>query len=465
MPADEHGYRSRSLWLDTLGDGDDLLPRPSLPRDLTADVAIVGAGYTGLWTALSLLQREPTIRVVVIDKEIAGFGASGRNGGWCSALLPMSLDALARHHGHDAAVAMRRAMEDTVAEVGRTSSAEGIDCHFERGGTIVGATNAAQLDRLRSDVRAAHRFGATDDDVRVLTADEAADHLRSPGWLGASITPHCAALHPARLARGLARAVERRGAAVYERTAATVIEPGIVRTDHGTIRAEVVVRATEGFTPALAGMSRVIIPIYSLMVATEPLPASTWATIGLEQRQTFADARRLIIYGQRTAEGRLAFGGRGAPYHFGSKTDPSFDRNEAVFADLRSTLTNMFPAVAGARFTHAWGGPLGAARDWACSVGLDRSTGMAWAGGYVGDGVATTNLAGRTLADLILGRSTDLTRLPWVGHRSRRWEPEPLRWLAINGLLRIPAGLDRAEARTGRTPRIRGWLLDSALGH
>jgi glycine/D-amino acid oxidase-like deaminating enzyme len=204
--------------------------------------------------------------------------------------------------------------------------------------------------------------------------------------------------------------------------------------------------------------------VYSLMIATEPLPEPVWEQIGLAQRPTFGDYRHLIIYGQRTADGRLAFGGRGAPYHLGSVIRPEYDRVPAVFGKLRQTLTELFPAVAGAKITHSWGGPLGIPRDWCASVGLDPASGIGWAGGYVGDGVATTNLAGRTLADLVLGRDSALTRLPWAGHRSRRWEPEPLRWLGMNAGLQAMSWADRQEARTGRQSAV-ARAAGRFLGH
>jgi glycine/D-amino acid oxidase-like deaminating enzyme len=237
---------------------------------------------------------------------------------------------------------------------------------------------------------------------------------------------------------------------VHERTRVTGIEPGLARTTHGTVRAGTVVRATEGYTAGLPGQRRALVPVYSLVIATEPLPASAWEEIGLARRETFSDHRHLIIYGQRTADDRLVFGGRGAPYHLGSRIRPEFDRDEHVFARLYATLVDLFPVVAGTRVTHAWGGALGIPRDWCASVGLDRSTGLAWAGGYVGDGVSTTNLAGRTLRDLVLGRDTELTRLPWVGHRSPAWEPEPLRWLGINAGLRAATLADAEESLTRR---------------
>jgi glycine/D-amino acid oxidase-like deaminating enzyme len=224
------------------------------------------------------------------------------------------------------------------------------------------------------------------------------------------------------------------------------------------VRAAHVVRATEGYSPALPGLHRAIAPVFSLMIATEPLGAEVWDQIGLARRETFSDFRNVIIYGQRTADDRLAFGGRGAPYHFGSRVRPRFDRDPAVFAKLERVLGELFPAIAGVGVTHRWGGPLGIPRDWCASVGLDRSTGLAWGGGYVGDGVGTSNLAGRTLADLILRRDTELVRLPWVDHRSRAWEPEPLRWLGVNAALRLALLADRIEARTGRPSRAAAIL-------
>jgi glycine/D-amino acid oxidase-like deaminating enzyme len=455
-------YRRLSLWHDTVDD--DLTPRPALGGDLDVDVAVVGAGYTGLWTAYYLAAADPTLRIAVLEAEVAGFGASGRNGGWCSALFPAPVGWLAKRYGRERAVAQHRAMQGAVDEVGRVAAAEGIDCHFAKGGTVVAARSSVQLDRARAEVAEARHWGFDEDDLALLGADEARTRLAAGDVLGATYTPHCAAIHPARLARGLARAVERRGVTVYEQTPVTAIEPHLAVTPHGRVRADVVVRATEGFTPRLPGMRRDLAPVYSLMVATEPLPDDVWERIGLAGRETFSDFRHLIIYGQRTADGRLAFGGRGAPYHFGSRIRPRQDRDPDVFAALHRTLVDLLPAVQDAAFTHAWGGPLGIARDWCASVGLDQGSGLAWAGGYVGDGVSTTNLAGRTLADLVLRRDSDLVHLPWVGHRSRRWEPEPLRWLGVSASLKVMTGADAEEARTGR-PSRRAALMTRLLGH
>jgi glycine/D-amino acid oxidase-like deaminating enzyme len=251
---------------------------------------------------------------------------------------------------------------------------------------------------------------------------------------------------------------------IVEGTRARALTPGRVDTDHGTVRADVVLRCTEGYTPTLEGEQRTLAPLYSLMIATEPLSDEVWERIGLRNRETFTDGRHLIIYGQRTADGRFAFGGRGAPYHFGSAIKPQFDRDNDVFAELESVLRRLVPQIGTARITHRWGGALGVPRDWQASVGLDRATGLGWAGGYVGDGVSTTNLAGRTLCDLVLRRDTELTRLPWVDHRSRRWEPEPFRWAGINLGRRIAAGADRSEARTNTEDRWRTTAMGLLTG-
>jgi glycine/D-amino acid oxidase-like deaminating enzyme len=456
-------YQELSYWLSSVAE--PLTPRPALPGDTDADVVIVGAGYTGLWTAYYLAVADPALRVVVLEQEVAGYGASGRNGGWCSALFPTSLPALARRHGRGRALAMQRAMHETVREVGRVVAAEGIDCDWRDGGTVVLARTEVQLARARAAVAEAREYGLADGDLVLLDAAEAAARCSAEGVRGGTYTPHCAAVHPAKLVRGLARAVERRGVRVFERTPVTALRPGTAVTPAGVVRAPVVVRATEGFTPALPGQRRAVAPVYSLMVATEPLPESTWARIGLAERETFSDYRHVIIYGQRTADGRLAFGGRGAPYHFGSRVRPGYDREPRVFAALRRVLGELFPVLGPeVPVSHAWGGPLGVTRDWAASVGLDSGTGLAWAGGYVGDGVGTSNLAGRTLADLIRGADSDLTALPWVNHRSPRWEPEPLRWLAVNAGLKVMFSADAAENRTGR-PSRRAATFSRLLGH
>ena len=430
----------RSLWAD----GIDWTRRPALDGDTSVDLAIVGGGLTGLWTAWALAMAEPSMRILVIEAQTCGFGASGRNGGWCSALFPSEPPEMVEP--------MRRTLDAVLAD----TAMEGIDCDAAKGGTLTLVTSPAHLDRVQALARHPH--------YEWLDAAETRRRLRASGTLGAAFTPDCAAVHPAKLVRGVATAAEQRGVRIVEGTRATRLDPGAVTTDHGRVRADVVLRCTEGYTPGLEGHRRDIVPLYSLMIATEPLRADTWEEIGLAERETFTDGRHMIIYGQRTADGRFAFGGRGAPYHFASRVKPAFDDDTAVWRSLEQELRRLFPQIGDARVTHRWGGPLGVARDWEASVGFDPGSGLGWAGGYVGDGVATTNLAGRTLRDLVLGEDTELTRLPWVGHRSRRWEPEPLRYLGINLGRAIAGWADAREERTERPAKLLGSVMDVLTG-
>jgi glycine/D-amino acid oxidase-like deaminating enzyme len=447
-PPSGERYRRLSLWWDGLTG--DLTVRPGLPGDIETDVAIVGGGLTGLWAAYYLSHADPGLRIVVLERDVVGFGASGRNGGWCSALFSVSEAALDHASGPGNGRRQYLAMQETVREVGRVVAAEGIDCGFVHGGTVVLARTPAQLQRTHEEIAEARERGVGEVDLAFLSPAEARARVGASDVLGGTYTPHCAVVDPARLVRGLANVVERRGVTLYEQTEVHAIAPGLVTAAQGSVRAGTVVRATEGYTRTLSGHGRDLVPVYSLMIATEPLPEDFWAEVGLVGRETFADHRHLVIYGQRTEDGRMAFGGRGAPYHFGSTIRPEYDRDAGVHDALKRTLVELFPALADAAITHAWGGPLGIARDWFSSVGIDAATRMAWAGGYVGDGLSTTNLAGRTLRDLILSDSTDLTSLPWVNHRSKKWEPEPLRFVGINAGLRLAGTADRAEDRKGR---------------
>lgn len=443
-----------SFWQDSLGAAPR---RAALDGDTQADVAIVGAGLTGLWTAWYLLDRDPALRIVLLEKEHAGFGASGRNGGWCSALFPRSTASLEREHGREPALAMRRAMIDTIGEVGRVTDAIGLEVDFVRAGTLAYARSAVQERGARAEIAEAARYGVDDvtwrDDARGAT-----------GARGAAFDANCASLHPAKLVRGLAAAIESRGARILEGTEMTALAPGRVTTPRGTVTADRVVVATEGYTATFPATRRRILPLYSLMIATEPLPAAFWDEMGIAPGQTFTDYRHLLIYGQRTADDRFAFGGRGARYHWGSTIRSEYDRVPRVFEHLRRTLVELFPAAAGATITHRWGGPLGVPRDWHAAVTYDPVTRIGRAGGYVGDGLSTTNLAGRTLADLLTGAETELVRLPWVGHHSPDWEPEPLRFVGANAGMLAMAAADTEERITRRASLV-AKAMGPLVGH
>ncbi|MEA2551025.1 MAG: hypothetical protein QOE25_794 [Actinomycetota bacterium] len=451
-------YRDISLWLDGAG---DLTPRAALPGDTDADVAIVGAGLTGLWAAYYLAEAEPALRIVVLEREIAGFGASGRNGGWCSAYFPVSRETLARRHGNAMAATIQRTMFDTVDEVGRVCAAESIEAGYVKAGALAVATSALQAARQRAGIDGAHELGFTDNDVRWMDAEEAREVVAIDRCVGAEWTPHNATVDPAKLTRGLARVVEARGVRIHEGTTVSQIKPGEVRTDKGAVRCEISIRALEAYTGSVQRHERLVSPVHIFMIATEPLPPSFWASVGWGNRECVNDARRLFIYAQRTVDDRIAIGGAGAAFHYGSATPDG--GGAAIHDEIRRQMIALWPGTSSARITHRWGGYMGVPRDWYPSVGIRRETGLAWAGGYVGDGVPASNLAGRTLRDLILRRDSDLTRLPWVDHRWRRWEPEPLHWAETALVRRSFTWLDRTEDRTGRPSRA-APLLERLLG-
>lgn len=444
-------YRSRSLWLDGLAE--QVVPRDPLPGDRSCDVAVVGGGFTGLWAAYFLRRVAPQLEVVVLEKELVGFGASGRNGGWASAGMAGSASVYARRSGAAAVRAAEAATNAAVDGIGRVVAEESIDCGYAKGGTVVAATSPPQRDRLRAWYDTQARRGLLDDGQRLLGPQEASAVLPVPGLLAGFFTPHCARVDPARLARGLAVAAERHGAVIHERTAALALEPGRVLTDRGTVRARTVLRATESYTARLPGQSLTYLPLTSLMIATEPLPAAVWEELRWPHGLTMRDRRHLFCYAQRTPDDRIAIGGRGAPYPLRRPFDEANETNAVVRERLVRTLHEHFPATRGFAVTHHWGGTLAVPRDWSMAVTYDPATGLGAAGGYAGHGVVAAHLAGRTLADLVAGRDTELTRLPWVGHRSRRWEPEPLRWTASRMVVQLTGGADRYEDRTGRRAR------------
>ena len=438
-----------SLWRDTAGHPVELEHRP-LPNH--ADVVIIGAGYTGLWTALHLLRQSPNSNVVVLERTRVGFGASGRNGGWASALFPTALSKIAREAGRDRAIAMQQAMYRAVDDLGSWAAEESIDCDFAQGGTILFSRNAGQVANLRDEVAEHRAWGATDVDWELLDAPTARARINARGIEAGAFTPHCAAIHPLKLVHGLARAVTRRGGIIIEGVTALSYTRGVVSTNHGVITADAIVRATEGFTARFEQHRRAMMPLYSQMLATEPLSEAQWSEIGLHHRETFSENRHVVIYGQRTADGRFAFGGRGSRYQWGSRVHHSMDVNPTTHAYLVRTLTDFFPLLRDVQITHRWGGALGVPRDYFPSVRF--ADGIGSAGGYVGDGVASSALAGATMADLILGTQSERTALPWVNRTSRQWEPEPLRWIAANAMVTGLQLADREEARTGKPSRL-----------
>jgi len=457
---DKARYRQRSLWLD--GALAEFTPRPQLTGNVDVDVAIVGAGYTGLWTAYALTVRDPGIRVAIVEAETVGYGASGRNGGFVSAGIAGEARVYERSGGREGIIRAERAMIDGIDWIGEVVTGETIECGWIKGGAYRVATNAPQLARAKAGLEGKRARGYTADDAWFVTAAEIEAEVRVAGALGGTYTPHCARADPARLARGLAEACERRGVVIYERSPALSFGSGRVTCGGGSLHAGVVVRATEAFTTRLTGESRSYLPIASHMLATEPLSAEAWNEIGWAGCAPVADQRYQFVYAQRTPDGRIALGGRGLTYRRGGAIRERDELQPTIHAQLERALRRLFPASSGAAISHRWGCFFAAPRDWSMGVEFDRASGLARAGGYSGHGVVASSLAGRTLADLITGTESELTGLPWVGHASRRWEPEPLRFVATRAIAAVAASADAAEDRTGRPARriglVRRWL-------
>ncbi|MGH3186679.1 MAG: NAD(P)/FAD-dependent oxidoreductase [Streptosporangiaceae bacterium] len=424
--------------------------RPSLPGSAEADVCIVGAGYTGLWTAYYLNRADPGLRIIVLEANFAGYGASGRNGGWVTAGLPGSRERYAMHpRGREGVRALERHLRETVDEVARVCRDEGIEAGLVKGGTLTVATTPAQEARLRRTLAAQRAWGDDELVVRYLDKTELAARLRVARARGALLRPDCARIQPADLVAGVADAVTRSGVRLYEGTPVTSIAPGLARTPAGDVRAPFVLRCTEGFTADLPGQHRALLPMNSSMIVTGPLSESAWKAIGWDGFETLGDEAHAYMYAQRTPDGRIALGGRGVPYRYGSGLDHRGAVPDSTIAQLGRVLRRMFPVAAEAGLEHAWCGVLGVPRDWCATVRMDPRTGLGWAGGYTGHGVAAANLAGRTLADLVRGAPSPLTMLPWVGHRSPAWEPEPARWIGVRGLYTLYRTADRLESASG----------------
>ncbi|MGW2153767.1 NAD(P)/FAD-dependent oxidoreductase [Nonomuraea sp. NPDC001699] len=461
--TDDFANGGVSFWYRQIG-----LParRPSLPGSREYDVAIVGGGYTGLWTAYYLKKAQPDLRIAILEKEFAGFGASGRNGGWLSAEFAGSRERHAEARGRQAMIDLQHAMFRAVDEVIDVTRAEGIDADVHKGGLVHVATNPAQRRRLREEVADLRSWGYGEDDMRLMDRDEQRERLQVAGTLEAAYSPHCARVQPAKLAVGLATAVAALGVDVFEGTTVTEIRPRVgggkatAHTPLGIVSADYVIRATEGFTASLAGQHRQWLPMNSSMIVTEPLPAEVWKHIGWAGHELLGDQAHAYVYAQRTADDRIAIGGRGVPYRFGSRTDRRGATQARTVALLWRMLVKLFPAAADARVQHSWCGVLGVPRDWCSTVHLDHASGLGWAGGYVGSGVTTTNLAGRTLRDLVLRRDTELTALPWVGRQVRQWEPEPLRWAGVQLIYTLFRAADRHENDRGT-----GTSLYARLGN
>ena len=454
--------RTISLWMDQLDE--PLCARPALRQDLDVDVCIIGAGYTGLWTAYYLKRQAPQLNIAVIEANIAGFGASGRNGGWLMGNLlgeDRLLATLSPQQRRES-IDLLHGIPDEVHQV---LLREGIACDYRKGGVLYCAARYPEQERsLRAWLDDLYRLGMTEDDYRWLRPEQLETQLKISTPYGAIFNPHVATVQPAKLVRGLARTVEAMGVPIYENTPAIDWQAGEVRTPLARIRSHWVVPSVEGYAASLPPLGRHQLPVQSLLVATEPLPESTWEQIGLGQGQAFSESSRQVTYGQRSADNRLVFGARGG-YRFGGRLREDFTLTGNEVELRRYLFGELFPQLEHVRITHSWGGNLGMARRFRPHMLCDRQRGIALSGGYGGEGVGASNLGGRTLAALILDQHSVLTTQPWV-HDNRplsslaSWPPEPCRWVGYNAIIQSFVHEDRTLAN----PASARWRRRLASG-
>lgn len=460
-------YRNASLWFDTLNE--DIQPRPPLDGIKNADVVIIGAGYTGLWTAYYLKCIAPDLSVTILEAQTTGFGASGRNGGWLKGSIAGEDKYLARLPAEQKSTGYRL-LHGIVDHVHEIMNREGIHCGFHKGGVIFAAARyPEQLQSQRRHLKQLYQAGHTEEDYRWLDAGELTQQVRMHKPYGAIFSPHCAVINPAQMVRGLGMAVERKGVAIYEESPVLEIHPRSVVTAHGEVRAQIIVPALEGYSSTVRDYGKYILPVQSLIIATEPLSSAQWDEVGLQDRPAFSDSGRLITYGQRSADDRLIFGARGA-YQFGARPRSEFSLKDPEFRIRERLMTDLFPALHGVRVTHGWGGSMGMSRRFAPHALFDARSGIALAGGYGGGGVGASNLFGRTLADLILERDTELTRMPWVlkgvapKRALQKWEPEPIPWLTYKAVLAAYSweeALNRASEAPGPRKALAGFISNT----
>jgi glycine/D-amino acid oxidase-like deaminating enzyme len=458
MPDQTH-FRSRSFWMETA----PYEPGPSLMEDSRVDVAIVGGGFGGLWTAYHLKRAEPSLAIAVVEREVIGYGASGRNGGFAMTLVQRSLGDLLEAYGPEEALAVHRAMAEAVDGIGRFSKEHAVDCDFEKNGVLTVSTAPWQDASIEADVRAAKEIGL--DDLRFLDAPVLQEMVHSPIYRCGELDTSSAILNPAKLSWGIARVLREQGVAIYEGTEVRGLrrrpDGADVQTSGPTLRAEHVVMTTNAYSVQFPGIRRWVVPIYTYIVLTEPLTDAQWRAIGWSGREGIEDRMGGFHYYRPTADGRIAWGGEIYPYHFGSRIASEFDRDESAFQALRTSLVRTFPPLAGVNFTHAWGGPVAITARWLATFGTERGGHVHHGIGHCGHGVATTYLGGEILRDLVLDRDTDRTKLCFAWQRPFPFPPEPLRYLTVQSSVKTMVDQDR-KGRVAKPSMLERMLLRPA---
>ena len=435
---------NKSLWAE----GFTSQQFPPLAENLECDVAIIGGGLSGLWSAFHLLKVKPELKIALFEARHIGYGASGRNGGWISSDYPVYRSTLEKRHGKNVADLVFASLKESIDEIGNFANHHAPKAGFVKGGTVMFARNKAQETRLKSGI---------DDEHQWLDRDELNAIIRIAGTRGGLHNEHCASANPMQLVLGLAKFLSGK-ISIYEGSIASEIAPHMLAVNASVVKAPIIINATEVFRNA----PREQIPLYSLMVATEPLTESQWQEIGNSRRATFAEGLHLINYAQRTPDNRLAIGGRGARYPFGSRKSSEIENSAQVHQSIRKLAQSWFPQISDMKFTHAWGGAVAITRDWEPYVRWDREFGYGIIGGYAGDGMTMTYLASKALVQEIIDGTDDIRGLHFINRRSRNWELEPLRYAAINTLVKLSDIADYEEKLTNR-PSLLSRIIEPLI--
>ena len=429
-------HSDKSFWLATYG---AYTPNAPVQGDRNVDVAIIGGGFTGLSTAYNLRRDNANMKVAVLESEVIGYGASGRNGGFSMTLFGLEPAFTKRLFGQQRTVEAQRYMERAVDYVDALVHEHNMQSDYWFPGFLRVATTPGFAKRIQHDLKLLSEMGITG--ITWLDANQVRSEVESPLFLGAWWEPRCGLMNPAKQVRELKRVAQQFGAEVYERTPVTEIQRGArfrLRTPGGVVTAEKIVLATNAYSHLIPELRSKQSPMFTHMVVTEPLTTQQLGTIGWKNRQGIEDARNLVHYFRLTIDNRLAMGGSDVSLAYGRDLDR--DLNMRIFADLERDVVRLFPGLRGVRYTHRWGGPVSVPTQMVPDIGQLGDARALYSLGCMGHGVSLTHLNGRTLADLLCERKTDLTSVWFINRRTIPWPPEPFRFVfgqAVRGYLRL----------------------------
>ncbi|NYH53442.1 glycine/D-amino acid oxidase-like deaminating enzyme [Nocardiopsis arvandica] len=441
--------RPRVFWLDPDIPGHDVPePEPPLSGDVSTDLAVVGAGFSGLWTALIAKERDPDRDVVLVEARTTGWAASGRNGGFCAASLTHGYDNGAERWPEEIGELERqgRANLDGIEEA---VARYGIDCGFERTGEILAATEPWQAEGFAGSAETTAALGHTS---YVWDAERTRREIDSPTYVGALFEPDGVAMvHPAKLVWGLRAACRRLGVRVFENTPVRAIRSAAgglrLETGGGALHASKVAWGTGAFPGPLRRLKHYLAPVYDYALMTEPLTDGQMASLGWKGRQGVSDAANFFHYYRLTSDNRILWGGYDIVHHYGGKVRPEFDQRPETFRRLAGHFFETFPQLSDVRFTHSWGGVIDTCSRFSAFFGTGYGGRLAYAAGYTGLGVGATRFGAQVMLDRLDGLDTERTRLRMVREKPLPFPPEPVRSLGIGLTLRATAAADRDGGR------------------